>query len=456
MGKNKSGSDSHNSDSTTPVKDRFNNANERRLIFKDEKLLQPTNIVDEDRIVGRDEQLDEVIYTLEPAFDNNPPDDMLLHGPPGTGKSLIVRTVANKFVELGDELGHDFSSVYLNCRNITSEDSAAFNLGEKVADELDIEFGLARSGITTTEKYERLFEMISEHTDHIVLILDELESLVGRYRTSNDDYAYSDLLYELSRATDNYDIGYQLTVAVLTNDGDSLEDGLDPRVSSSFSPQRILFDDYDADQLRSILNKRRDAFREGVLDEGVIMLCAAFAAQGEGDARVAINLLNSAGKLARRNRDNMVLEEHCREAREEFKTDLYVRELKNATISKRATVYAAALCEMNNPTDIEGAPKQIIYKIYRNIAQDIKLEPKGKRKLTLYLDEYVTNSLLEKNKNHFGQSIGTHSIYEFQTDPTAAKDAILEATDRFNPVMQDSEYYRQMVEEEYEEAFEDL
>ena len=43
---------------------------------------------------------------------------------------------------------------------------------------------------------------------------------------------------------------------------------LNSRAQSSYNPDDIFFDDYDANQLRSILRNRRDAFKsESLADE---------------------------------------------------------------------------------------------------------------------------------------------------------------------------------------------
>jgi len=70
---------------------------------------------------------------------------------------------------------------------------------------------------------------------------------------------------------------------------------IDGRAESSFNPQDVVFPDYDANQLQSILERRRDAYQDDVLEDGIIPLSAAFAAQDHGDARKAIDLFRKAG-----------------------------------------------------------------------------------------------------------------------------------------------------------------
>lgn len=87
-------------------------------------------------------------------------------------------------------------------------------------------------------------------------------------------------------------------------------DGLDERVDSSLRDNELVFDSYDATQLRSILDHRRDAFAEGVLEEGVISKTAALAAREHGDARKAIDVLYEAGRLTEKEGGAVVTEAH--------------------------------------------------------------------------------------------------------------------------------------------------
>ena len=84
------------------------------------------------------------------------------------------------------------------------------------------------------------------------------------------------------------------------------------RALSSFTPEDVHFSDYDANQLREILLALEDAFREGALSQDVIPLAAAFAAQTNGDARKAIDLMRTAGSLAEKTGADKVLERSCK------------------------------------------------------------------------------------------------------------------------------------------------
>ena len=73
----------------------------------------------------------------------------------------------------------------------------------------------------------------------------------------------------------------------------------DPRVRSSFSPQILVFNKYNAEQLRGILEDGvKEAFYSGVVEEDAIAFSSALSAQRGGDARFALDLMLKAGEKA--------------------------------------------------------------------------------------------------------------------------------------------------------------
>jgi len=88
---------------------------------------------------------------------------------------------------------------------------------------------------------------------------------------------------------------------------------LDDRVRSSLQCSSIPFEPYLPSELKDILRERaRYAFTEYALEEDVIPLCAAHAAKLGGDARIAIDVLLKAGRLAERENSKHVSPKHVR------------------------------------------------------------------------------------------------------------------------------------------------
>ena len=93
-------------------------------------------------------------------------------------------------------------------------------------------------------------------------------------------------------------------------------------MKSSLSEEELIFPPYNAVELQSILKDRAErAFNKGVLEEGVIAKCAAFAAREHGDARRALDLLRVAGELCEREGAPKILFKHIDSANEKIERD---------------------------------------------------------------------------------------------------------------------------------------
>jgi len=113
---------------------------------------------------------------------------------------------------------------------------------------------------------------------------------------------------------------------------------IDGRAESSFNPQDVVFPDYDANQLQSILERRRDAYQDDVLEDGIIPLSAAFAAQDHGDARKAIDLFRKAGEIADRAGEDTICEEHVRDAQKEAERDRTLTQMQGLSTQKALAI----------------------------------------------------------------------------------------------------------------------
>jgi len=103
-------------------------------------------------------------------------------------------------------------------------------------------------------------------------------------------------------------VNSQISLIGISNDVTFLEN-IDPRVRSSLGEEEFVFAPYNAIQLQDILNERcKEAFNEGVISDGVVAKCAAYAAREHGDARRALDLLRIAGELTERDGKEVVEE----------------------------------------------------------------------------------------------------------------------------------------------------
>ena len=398
---------------------------EETSVFVNRDLVEPDTIIDEERIVGRDDQLESVVSFLKPTLQGNRPPNMLLYGPAGTGKSLIIGAVTQQIIDLCKSKGERFGVVDINCQPINTLDQAVYELVQVTANDVDARVGVPETGVSTKRKYRRLYELINEHYDSVIFIIDEIDLLVGR--NAHDEPAYSKLLYQLSRASNTNKIEGRVSVAALTNDPKFMEN-IDGRAESSFNPRDVYFPDYDANQLREILKNRRDAFREDALEDDVIPLVAAFAAQSHGDARKAIDLFRGAGDLADERREQVVTEQQVREAQEEIDKDRSLKLVSGLTTQKKISLYATAAVAQYSVQGGSSVPSPVGFNVYQWVTDELDVDQMTRETYVTYVKELATYGLVSTSRKSQGRGGGMYMEFTFTGDPEAMMRRIVDDT----------------------------
>lgn len=281
---------------------------DKNSVFKDKSILQSNYAPNE--IPHREEQIKQIASILAPVLRGEKTSNLFLYGKTGTGKTLAMRFVQEElYKRVKKDADFKLKIEYLNCKMKKVSDTEYRILAElikKMGGEVPL------TGLPTQAIYNKFIETIDSEKNLIVLILDEIDQTVKKI---SNDFLYSlvRLNSELSKS--------QICLVGISNDLRFLEE-LDPRVRSSLSEEEILFHPYNALQIQDILNQRAElAFKEDVLQEGVVNKCAALAAKEHGDARRALDLLRVAGELAERDNSKKILLKYIDCANEKIEKD---------------------------------------------------------------------------------------------------------------------------------------
>lgn len=268
----------------------------KNTIFKNKKVLQ-ANYTPE-TILHREKEIKQIASILAPSLRLEKPSNLFIYGVTGTGKTLSVRYVTNQLLKRAKKNNVNLKIIYINCKL------------KKVADTeyrilVELLNGLGKqvpiTGLPTDSLYKTFVSLINEEDSLLILILDEIDHAVDKIGDS--------LLYNLTRINSSLE-NSQISLVGISNKLTFI-DGLDPRIKSSLSEEEILFHPYNAIQLKEILEQRaKEAFKDGVITEGVLEKCAAYAASEHGDARRALDLLRVAGEIVERNNEKKVELKH--------------------------------------------------------------------------------------------------------------------------------------------------
>jgi len=412
------------SDSEEPsqsIEDMLLEFDDQKGLIRERALLDPNYVVEEDRIVGRDEQLQEVTKMLRVALGDNRPPNLFLYGPSGTGKSLITKAVCHNISRICKSRDIQFGTIEVNCQDLDTLGIAVYELVQQAADEAGVPVEVPKHGVATKEKWDELYRIVNEHFDSVVFVLDELDMLVGR--RDKQEPAFSRLLYQLSRAGANDELSAYISVVAISNDTKMME-SVGSRAVSSFTPEDVHFDDYDANQLQAILRRRQDAFHDDVVDEDVIPLAAAFAAQTHGDARKAIDLMRVAGELAEREGDTRVREEHVRTAQEKVEKNRVLEVIRGISTQKKLCLYATAA--VASQTEGGTARSTTGYRVYQYLTDAIDADQYHQETYVNKMKELTTYSLVDFERRSHGPSSGMFLEFQFGERPETILETLRE------------------------------
>jgi cell division control protein 6 len=203
---------------------------------------------------------------------------------------------------------------------------------------------------------------------------------------------------------------------------------MDERVKSSLCEREFVFPPYDATQLRSIMEARSDAFRDGVLDSSTIPRAAALAAREHGDARKAIDILRYAGEIAQSSGAETVREDFIVQARERAETDRFRELIRGSTPHSRYVLQALAVLALNQPDD-DGFRTTRIYDVYEEVCRQEGSEPLSLRRVRDLLKEHAFLDILEQSRRSGGSAEGSYTEHQLLEDPDVVKKVLVETDD---------------------------
>ncbi len=299
---------------------------EQNNLFSDRKALQANYTPS--MIYHRDEQIHQLAGILMPSLRLQKPSNIFVYGKTGSGKTLSVHHTTKNLIEVAAKQQTPLKVLYINCKLKKVADTE-YRLITQIARELGQE--APATGLPTQEIYQLFTSTLDSKEQLLILVLDEIDQLIKK--------AGDEILYTLTRINTELK---RSQVALIGISNDLLfADHLDPRIKSSLSEEEIIFPPYNALQIRDILQRRASiAFREGVLEGGVIEKCAAYAAREHGDARRAIELLRVAGEIAERNEQGSVSMHHLDEAEEKIERERIFDVISSQPEQCKITLYA--------------------------------------------------------------------------------------------------------------------
>jgi cell division control protein 6 len=395
--------DQYEDPSEDPLFDIDEEAPDRANIFARKELLKVGHVPESARIVGRDKEIKDVAAELRPIVQVDPPNNVIIYGKTGTGKSLVARHVTERARRAAESNDVTVGTVYVDCAQHNTQTRVARTVTRTLNETEETDFDVPRAGIGSGEYYDYLWEILDLAYDSVIIILDEVD------RLENDD-----ILMQLSRARESGKADCHLGVIAVSNKI-KYRNELNERVKSSLREEEFVFQPYDANQLRDIMYHRRDAFHDGVVSDDVIPLTSALAAQEHGDARKAIEILRHAGELAERDNADLIVEEHVRNAQEWAEIDRFEELLRGSTTQVKFILYSLALLTEEHQNE-DAFSTSRIYERYQETAMKVDSKILSEHRVYELLREQAFLGVVESTRTGGGRGEGSYLEHRLVQD----------------------------------------
>ncbi len=380
-----------------------------KTVFKGDKdILRPSYIPEV--LPHREEYINELASILVTALRGNRPSNVLIFGKTGTGKTAVVRYLEREVGRLKrentkSELNGELSEfdvdrveyVYINCEVVDTHYGVMKNIGNKFMESWSEQIPF--TGWPMEKVYESLKQRIDKKPKVVVIILDELDKLVAK---SGDT-----VLYHLSKI--NSELKNSKVSLIGISNNLRFTEFLDPRVRSRLGEEKVIFPPYNAEQLKDILNERvKKAFdAEQIMDEEVVALCAALAAQEHGDARRALDLLRVSTEIAERERCSKVDPNHVYKAKNKIEQDCVREAVITLPTHSKLVLYSILLSHKNGHDKLTTGE---VYAGYKELCAHSGMDSLTQRRITDIISELDMLGLVNARVKSFGRRGRTKEI----------------------------------------------
>jgi cell division control protein 6 len=349
-------------------------------LFKDKKALELDKLDVE--VVGRKTEADRLRSILSGFRTGLLPKLIGIHGPPGSGKTLVARTMCTEF-EQGSSSRLRF--IYVNL----GEAKTVFGCANRLLVSMGGRWKAGRFGLDgiMEEFWTRLLEWKDGEGRYMVICFDEADRLFLDRRGDPSGF-----MYRLVRSQDRL-AGSGIGISLITISNTPFWDiwDLDGRVRSSMGVEEIFFQPYSRQDMKQILMGRCDeAFEPGVVDEKVIEACVDYTAEQSRDVRRMVDLLRICAEIAEAKGDKKVEMKHYTEAQQRVEMDHYKPLLNSVAELQRFLLIALAwLYEIENV--IAPSTNQLYTELNRFLEEAKSVVPSYRRVSGVLKEMEVTN-----------------------------------------------------------------
>lgn len=369
-------------------------------VFRDRATLTYDYLPE--RLPGREEEMARLVRIYRALLQGGGPQNVLLMGDVGTGKTALARRFCQDFKAVAKERGVNIEYTAVNCRRRSTEGAALL----QILTHFDPRF--PDRGFSNAEMLENLRKRLERLEAHLIVILDEVDVLLKK--------SGSDLIYHLTRFNEEASRAKFSVSIVMVSQMDA-RDLLDEAAKSTFGLNVIHLESYERGELGQIVPYRGDlAFNKGAFPPAAQDAAVdAAAAAPLGGARYAVDLLRKSGQNAEDHGRDRITPEDVREAAAtETISDEKLEDLdKHHALTLLAI--ARTLKKSGQPYCTTGEAEER----YHVACEEFGEKPRAHTQFWTFLKELDSHGLVRTQRSGKG-IVGTTTLISLPDVPAAA------------------------------------
>jgi cell division control protein 6 len=375
----------------------------RREMQKKTILLNPGVLTESylpEYLLFREDEVAQITRHLGRYLSGIQPGNLLIHGPPGTGKTHAIKIVSKSYNEFVNETGINSKIIYINCKDKTYYQTLVTLLHG-----LGVNF--PERGLGAAEAVESLIDYLKESNGRYIFVFDEIDKLKKTYRDKEEPM--NALIYRMSRLDELLDKESPLIV-MISNKSNIIEK-IEHATMAKFTPKTIYFREYNIEELYQILLDRiKSALAPGSFTTEPVKYLAELIKKNERDLRWGFRVLIEAALMAHDKLTTDLIEEAARIV----DNDMLSQVIHSLSNHQLIVLWAVSFLENVGILPVTGE----LYQVYKLVCEELGWKPRSMRHVMHYVTPKIESlGLITSREKGQGRGRGKTLVFHLEENP---------------------------------------
>lgn len=366
------------------------------------------------RLLFREKEVEEIANHSADFLFSSIVKNIVVHGPPGVGKTVAVRMLEKTYNEIANEQGISSRAVYVSAKDLTYR-RTLYELAQRLR--LNVNLGMSIADI-----YNSIVNHMASSDSTYLLVIDEIDKL----RKRPGEEPVDSLVYSLSRINERAG-RIAVSVYLVTNNARIVE-RLSAPSFSSLAPIFIYFRAYNADELYEILRDRVEkAFVPGSVDDAALRLLSALIKRESRDLRWGFLVLREAATVSTEGR---VTEDSIWRAAEIVERNVIRQVISGLDVDGLLLLLALATITLEGQARVDSSS---LYFRYKALCDIYDWDPRTMKHVVNYIGAKLESEGLVTRKAVSRGRYGRTHLFHLEEDALTVKNIVRQVlAERFN------------------------